>query len=350
MTRPIVDVFVISKCGTTAAEPEPAWPAELRLISAETDRIADFAVLPIAARFAEGDAEFAAIVTSSDRETLLTVAVRAAFGISGAAAASIAIIPIDPNLGFLDPTQGAPHGIGWLLRARGEFRLPIFRRSTVRKVGSLREVPDPIVDWTLRAVREGKQIDSWPDPKTTDRDVCRLPFLAPPAPGPERAWLREHLTKAAIAEFDPIPKRSSVDETALRTGLFLWHDFLVESHELSQSIEGLGDNQLGDYWHAIMHRREPDYSNAKYWFRQIGNQPTFRKLRQHADAILEKSTAVEAPQWRDRLQGGSKWDPFAFVDLCEACANDESTELSLAARRIQYAEMALLMSVTQSVV
>jgi hypothetical protein len=138
--------------------------------------------------------------------------------------------------------------------------------------------------------------------------------------------------------------RSNVDEIALRAGLFQWHDFLNESHELSQSIEGKGENQRGDYWHAIMHRREPDYSNAKYWFRQIGNQPNYRDLRRTADGILAHCVSSDAPRSRARIQAGSKWDPFAFVDLCEACAGDETTDLALAARRIQYAEMSMLMN------
>lgn len=35
--------------------------------------------------------------------------------------------------------------------------------------------------------------------------------------------------------------------------------------------------------------------------------------------------------------------PLAFVDLCEACAADETSYLAIAARRIQFAEMCLLM-------
>src|SRR5262249_30685611 len=157
--------------------------------------------------------------------------------------------------------------------------------------------------------------------------------------------LREHLEAFSPGDFGLHPA-SKVSETALRAGLFQWHDFLDESHQLSQNIEGQGDDQLGDYWHAIMHRREPDYSNAKYWFRQIGRQPIFSRLRIEADETLAMLGDPEAASWRDRLQSGAKWDPFAFVDLCEECADDETTGLACAARRIQYIEMSLLMAAT----
>src|SRR5205823_11683753 len=50
-------------------------------------------------------------------------------------------------------------------------------------------------------------------------------------------------------------------------GLWLYHDFLDESHTLSQEIY----TTTGSYWHGLMHRREPDYSNAKYWFQRVGD-------------------------------------------------------------------------------
>ena len=50
---------------------------------------------------------------------------------------------------------------------------------------------------------------------------------------------------------------------ACLAGLWLYHDFLDESHSISQEIA----TSTGSFWHGIMHRREPDPSNAKYWFR-----------------------------------------------------------------------------------
>src|SRR5947208_544638 len=43
-------------------------------------------------------------------------------------------------------------------------------------------------------------------------------------------------------------------------GVWLLHDCLDESHTISQGIDTPSDS----FWHAIMHRREGDFSNAKY--------------------------------------------------------------------------------------
>jgi hypothetical protein len=77
------------------------------------------------------------------------------------------------------------------------------------------------------------------------------------------------------------------------SGLWLLHNFLDESHSISQDIS----TSEGSYWHAIMHRWEGDFSNSKYWYRHVGPHP----------AIDRVSSEL-----------GSRWDPFEFVDRCES--------------------------------
>lgn len=134
---------------------------------------------------------------------------------------------------------------------------------------------------------------------------------------------------------------NSPDVTALRAGLFQWHDALDESHECSQSIEGQGKHRAGDYWHAIMHRREPDYGNSKYWFRAVGRHPIFDELGRKAKPLI----AAAAPEWQARLLKDG-WNPFAFVDLCENVADGRNEAWVTLAEAIQELEMLLLLDST----
>lgn len=53
---------------------------------------------------------------------------------------------------------------------------------------------------------------------------------------------------------------------ALGAGLWLYVDDLERSHGLCQAIK----DSTGSFWHGIMHRREGDFSNSHYWFRNTG--------------------------------------------------------------------------------
>jgi hypothetical protein len=111
-----------------------------------------------------------------------------------------------------------------------------------------------------------------------------------------------------------------VDRDAARcciSALWLWHDFLDESHAISQEIDTAG----GSYWHGIMHRREPDYGNAKYWFRRVPNHPIFEPLAEQAAALARKSQLDPPAEY---LTTQTIWDPFKFVDLCEAIGRGKS--------------------------
>ena len=346
-----LDVFVVGDATEFHSEPTAAnGPVSVRMIPTGVPTLREFPGTASAQQLLEGAGDLAALVSGRVFESLCEIKMMMTLiGTDPDVAATASVDPVDAASfsSVPDPLSGFEigHGIRVLLAPRAGHGPIVFRRSRFKHVGPLRSVAEPVWDWLIRAVRAGEKIHSSPIGAALKSTECRLPLLAPPRPGKDSAWLREYLTAFVPREFGVHPP-SKTSATALSAGLFQWHDFLDESHQLSQSIEGQGEDRLGDYWHAIMHRREPDYSNAKYWFRQIGRQQTYRTLQKEADATLASLSDPRADRWRDRLHPGSKWDPFAFVDLCEECAADETTDLACAARRIQYIEMSLLMGMT----
>ena len=116
------------------------------------------------------------------------------------------------------------------------------------------------------------------------------------------------------------------------SGAWLYHNFLDTSHTISQSIH----TNTGSFWHGIMHRREPDFSNSKYWFRNVGDHPIFDDLNAEAAQIAKASS--DAP---DFLTSQTAWDPYEFVDLCADALSGKLPADALC-REIQQREWELL--------
>ncbi len=161
---------------------------------------------------------------------------------------------------------------------------------------------------------------------------ARCNELGPGSPDGSRRAALAALTPQSIAGERKLKDRGPAQ--ACISALWLRHDFLDESHHISQDL----DTRDGSYWHAIMHRREPDYGNSKYWFRRVGKHRVFGPLNALARSLARQSGAGKATT---QLAEQSDWDPFHFVDLCQQ-AGSGPPELGALCMKIQQAEWELL--------
>lgn len=164
-------------------------------------------------------------------------------------------------------------------------------------------------------------------------ELLREPWMLPLDPGRPNKTVHAHLTALTDDNaFAPHRVRDRDMAAACRAGLWLYHNFLDESHAISQELH----TTTGSYWHAMMHRREPDFDNAKYWFQRVGAHPVYEALRRTATEL-----AGDAPPAADFLRTQAEWEPFAFVDLCAAALVGQASCVELC-QQIQKREWELL--------
>jgi hypothetical protein len=123
------------------------------------------------------------------------------------------------------------------------------------------------------------------------------------------------------------------DARAMLAGLWLYFDFLDESHTISQSLE----SATGSFWHAIMHRREGDFSNSKYWYARCANHPALAAIAAQAGKIVNQMPADKS--LLRVVAAAAGWDPRGFVDLVQAVhatPNDPRHALAVALQRIEW--------------
>ena len=162
---------------------------------------------------------------------------------------------------------------------------------------------------------------------------------------PQEAWsseLTEALESVSLDElFQGASVKNSTFGNATKSGLLLWNDALNASHNISQGLE----NQTGSYWHGIMHRREPDYSNSKYWFGRVGTHPIFPQLRERAIAISKEisnpSDALRSIA--QAIEASEDWDAYQFIDWCQASENG-TDDVTRFLQQVQAEEIKLLLA------
>lgn len=147
-----------------------------------------------------------------------------------------------------------------------------------------------------------------------------------------------------------VPMVSRPHAAAMLCGLWLWHDGLNESHEIAQQTpeqieraanmppvgelksvssalsmrfsenqQEVDEETMRDagvclaFWHAIMHRREGDFSNSLYWYAKVGQHSIMPAIGANVGEAINP-LPVDKSLMRLLRDG---WNPAAFVDLVE---------------------------------
>jgi hypothetical protein len=157
----------------------------------------------------------------------------------------------------------------------------------------------------------------------------------------DRLLLRDDLLKTPVAReplsYDLVRRIREADDATLagtrtfaspghlalvRGGLLYAVDALDESHRIFQEDH----TDLGSYWHGMMHRREGDFDNARYWFRRAGELPIAAALHSAAAHV----SALMARQ--------NTWDAYVLTGECEQAAHgaEESRAECVALLRVEF--------------
>lgn len=166
-------------------------------------------------------------------------------------------------------------------------------------------------------------------------DGAGLPELGP---GPRKTVLPHQELESSLREILSQSSLDSLNSNLIRALVLLWHDRLDAAHGIAQGIE----NADGSFLHAIVHRREPDFSNARYWFGRTGNHACFPEIARKVATLLDSCGRSDL---KSRLVVNGKWDSFTFVELCQEASRRpaSSPEVDLL-RRIQGIESEVLLA------
>ena len=149
----------------------------------------------------------------------------------------------------------------------------------------------------------------------------------------------------------PTPQaKEAVEKSSLKPlaqgALYLYFDCFEEAHTIANDHEG---SAQGNWIHAILHRREPDAGNSRYWYARVNiPKKVSETIAQEALGILKvESKGLES--LAQKLEKSKQWEPEVFVGLCDQYRKkDPSTPGYGVLAKVQQAEWRGLLKLISS--
>ncbi|HCK10271.1 MAG TPA: hypothetical protein DHW45_10385 [Candidatus Latescibacteria bacterium] len=223
----------------------------------------------------------------------------------------------------------------------------LIKSEVMDVLGAYRHIKEQVWEHDIRLAEKGLVIE------LLDDDLAVWNVEIDPSANLQRAlfpsgtrasFLKQHLDRVELASLVPT---DSEERVILLAGLHLFNDDLETSHEICQ---GFGrENVPANYWHGLLHRREPDFQNSKGWFGRAERWEGLLQIRDSVQDVLQRVLLMpeyghardKAFELKRHIDAGGIWDPVYFVDMCESYqASEEKEEAeALLLREIQEAEM-----------
>jgi hypothetical protein len=145
--------------------------------------------------------------------------------------------------------------------------------------------------------------------------------------------IRKGLQAVSMLENPGLDQESNL---LLKAALYLYFDGFEEAHSIAQNHEGVG----GNWVHALLHRREPDASNSRYWYRRTSiPRPLSGEIGREVLGLLEQKPVPELEKLKKKVAASKLWEPEIFVGLADPYVKeDPASPVYHLLARIQEAE------------
>lgn len=245
--------------------------------------------------------------------------------------------------------------VGSLLGVPWRSGAAMLTREAMAELGAYRSIEEATWEYVVRMATRGCELHLMEEELSVwqgDVDTTRR-LLIPK--GIRHRFLTAYLTRMDVeALFRELSLDSLSDGHLVRGALFQKNDDLETAHEICQQIDRETGCAESSYWHGIIHRREPDFNNARGWFRKAENLGCNGALYRAVSSLLQQ--VIQQPDYGSareialvflrHLQAQSTWDALYLVDLCERVTKGQDGDLRRFLEEIQEVEFDTLFAWT----